>query len=553
MKIKQIAFVAVLCAVCAIPIALVGRQARTSIANGTSLPTTCAVGDLFYLSTSNGTGALNVCFTPSTWAPANTLGTTTFYVCAKAASGTCVYNGDGGTVATPSDAGACVTKAAPCATLAGVRALMANARLTGIVTIQLADTAGTGTDCYQPNGVIFDMPTVGGGYPIFSVAVPALAGTDVYPSTYVYVQGNTTTPTNVVITGAGSCAGTTPTNITGLFFKHNMGRVNGVTLNYFKAGAVSVVDQGTVFMDNISATGGGLQNGTEAAVEAFYSSSIAIGGTWSINGTGVAFVHGASTLRTHTATGYPTLTYTASTGEQAFLINEFSHMFFEGGTYTFNGSGAYFIFFAQGGGSTVSFNSDATTTLTFNASNATELWAAERGFIYETCGSTSVSCTFTSLGKRAVTQSLGAISYGPTLTLGGSANTSTGNGCIFTQASFPTLVPQTCAMSAVSYTGTLFNSSGGGMTVANVGANSCGTTAATITGNNNAGFVTVGATSGTQCRIRFNTPAATAYDCTANEQTQTIAVRVTPVDTQHVDLIGSFGAADKIGYTCFAR
>ncbi|MEY4762543.1 MAG: hypothetical protein RLZZ200_2399, partial [Pseudomonadota bacterium] len=48
---------------------------------------------------------------------------------------------------------------------------------------------------------------------------------------------------------------------------------------------------------------------------------------------------------------------------------------------------------------------------------------------------------------------------------------------------------------------------GAGMAVANVGANSCGTTAATIAGNNNVGEVTVGATAGTQCRITLTVAA----------------------------------------------
>ena len=101
--------------------------------------------------------------------------------------------------------------------------------------------------------------------------------------------------------------------------------------------------------------------------------------------------------------------------------------------------------------------------------------------------------------------------------------------------------------------GTTFLTSGSGMAVANVGANSCGTTAATIAGNNNLLTVTVGATAGTQCRVTFTITAANAWGCTANDDTTTTAVRTTPVDTTHVDLIGAFVAGDNVTATCFAR
>lgn len=94
---------------------------------------------------------------------------------------------------------------------------------------------------------------------------------------------------------------------------------------------------------------------------------------------------------------------------------------------------------------------------------------------------------------------------------------------------------------------------GSAMAVANVGANSCGTTTATVTGNNNALVVTVGAGSGTQCRVAFSIAAVTEWSCAANDNTTTVAVRTTPVDTTHTDLIGSFTAADKITAVCFAR
>ena len=89
--------------------------------------------------------------------------------------------------------------------------------------------------------------------------------------------------------------------------------------------------------------------------------------------------------------------------------------------------------------------------------------------------------------------------------------------------------------------------------VANVGANSCGTTAATVLGSTQSSVTTVGATSGTQCRLQFTSAATTAWDCTANDDSTTIAVRTTPVDTTHTDLIGAFTAGDKVTAHCWPR
>lgn len=92
-----------------------------------------------------------------------------------------------------------------------------------------------------------------------------------------------------------------------------------------------------------------------------------------------------------------------------------------------------------------------------------------------------------------------------------------------------------------------------GLAVANVGANSCGSTAATIAGSNLSNVITVGATSGTQCRVTFSFAAATAWDCISNDSTTTVATRTTPVDTTHTDVFGAFTAGDKVTMHCIAR
>jgi hypothetical protein len=72
----------------------------------------------------------------------------------------------------------------------------------------------------------------------------------------------------------------------------------------------------------------------------------------------------------------------------------------------------------------------------------------------------------------------------------------------------------------LSTSGMIFSqNSGTAMAVANVGANSCGTTTATIAGNQTVGEVTVGATSGTQCREAVPQATTTRFNgsCRINQ------------------------------------
>lgn len=104
----------------------------------------------------------------------------------------------------------------------------------------------------------------------------------------------------------------------------------------------------------------------------------------------------------------------------------------------------------------------------------------------------------------------------------------------------------------VSVTGG-YVTAGAAPSVANVGANSCGTTAATIAGNNNAGEITVGTVAGTQCRVTFTIAAPTRRVCTVTDATTTIATRATYVDSTHTDFLGAFVAGDIVAYHCFAN
>lgn len=95
--------------------------------------------------------------------------------------------------------------------------------------------------------------------------------------------------------------------------------------------------------------------------------------------------------------------------------------------------------------------------------------------------------------------------------------------------------------------------SGSTPAVADVGAASCGATAATIVGNDNQFRITVGAGAGTQCRVTFTTTAPNAWDCTVTDSTTTIATRATAVDTTHTDFLGAFGGGDVVTGLCSRR
>jgi hypothetical protein len=89
--------------------------------------------------------------------------------------------------------------------------------------------------------------------------------------------------------------------------------------------------------------------------------------------------------------------------------------------------------------------------------------------------------------------------------------------------------------------------------VGNVGANSCGTSAASLIGTDSNGVITVGATAGTQCRVTFTVAAPSTRECTVTDSTTTVATRATYVDTTHTDFLGAFVAGDKVTYLCMVR
>lgn len=86
--------------------------------------------------------------------------------------------------------------------------------------------------------------------------------------------------------------------------------------------------------------------------------------------------------------------------------------------------------------------------------------------------------------------------------------------------------------------------------VSNTTANSCGTTAATITGNDNTGVITVGATAGTNCTITFVIAAPTRRQCTVTNETTANLSRSTYLTTTTSTVEGTFVAGDLISYVC---
>lgn len=97
-----------------------------------------------------------------------------------------------------------------------------------------------------------------------------------------------------------------------------------------------------------------------------------------------------------------------------------------------------------------------------------------------------------------------------------------------------------------------YTTSGTAPAVSNTSANSCGTTAATIAGNDNAFKVTVGATAGTSCTVTFNAAWSNAPSCSVSNETTANLSRATSTTTT-VILAGTFVAGDVLAGACLGR
>lgn len=92
--------------------------------------------------------------------------------------------------------------------------------------------------------------------------------------------------------------------------------------------------------------------------------------------------------------------------------------------------------------------------------------------------------------------------------------------------------------------------SGSTPAVSNTTANSCGTSAASIVGNNTTGVITVGATAGTNCTITFTVAATSRRQCTVTNETTANLSRSTYLTTTTSTVEGTFAAGDQISYVC---
>lgn len=115
------------------------------------------------------------------------------------------------------------------------------------------------------------------------------------------------------------------------------------------------------------------------------------------------------------------------------------------------------------------------------------------------------------------------------------------------------VVPAYSATPVLTSVTARYVANGSAPSVANVGANSCGTSAATVAGNDNTGIVTVGATSGTQCRVTFTAAAPTRWQCIVNNETTANLARTTSVSVTQMDFLGTFVGADVLSYVCAPR
>jgi hypothetical protein len=356
----------------------------------------------------------------------------TYYV-APAGQATASYDGAGAVAVSPSDSNDGLTPTTPLATIAAARDKFAGKILLAPVTIQLADTdAG---NAYFPDAVEFSNIASGGEFS--SILEKALAGRDdTYPEAYIYIKGNTSTPNNVLVTGAATAAGTTSTKQSAFVARNTNLRVRGMKINYFRAndadtGAINGYNS-RLYVETINTTSDHTGN-DGSLVSGFFNTIIQLGGSFNVTNSAFVRANAGSYWQTYSPLGYASGALSADSAVFMMFTNEHSHGFFQGGTWTFSGTGAYYAHVAWTN-SSINWNADAVTSITYNAANATGLYAAQGSKIWEGAG-TNMTVTVTALSRRAQARSFSYVHYGGT-TAATNADLADG-GSLIANGSFP--------------------------------------------------------------------------------------------------------------------
>ncbi len=372
----------------------------------------------------------------------------TYYVCPSSLS-TCAYNGDGGQSATPSDSNTCLTKALPCATIAGARNKFLRKNINAVVTIQLADSS---TSAYFPDNVEFSNVTA--GRPYSSILERALSSrSDTYPTGYIWIRGNDSTPNNVNVTGAATAAGTTSTKRVAFVSRGSSLRVSSMKINYFRdddgdSGAINCYSA-HCYVEEINATSDYTGN-DGSLISGFFGSVLHLGDQFNITNSGFVRANAGTIWQTYSPAGYASCACTADSAVFFMLTNEQSHGMFQGGTWTFSGTGAWFAQAAVTN-SSINWNADAVTSITYNGANGTGLYATQGSKVWDGAG-VSMTVTVTALSRRAQARSGSYIHYSGT-TAATNADLADG-GSFIANGTFPYAVSTTSTMPFFNIYGT---------------------------------------------------------------------------------------------------
>lgn len=344
----------------------------------------------------------------------------TYYVCPSGQT-TAVYNGASGVSVTPSDSNDGLTPTTPFATIQKARDTIAGKILFAPVTIQLADTDAT--KAYFPDGVLFDNFAMGGVVNIFDIALGGES--DKYPTSYVYIKGNLTTPNNVAVVGATTYNGTTPSKRHAFICEKSNLRVAGMQFKYFAQDCIAANNHALVIVEKCNGTQLSTYSGQDqdGLIHVSDQSVVRFGDAITVAEMPLVNADGCSTVCFHTPSGYINLTHSSSgtNCQFAILADEKSHIFVEGITASFSGTSSHNIWGCLVG-STLNWNSDVNTSITVNCPNAAWIKARQGARVFETSGASGQSITFTAINRRAWVEEDSIVFLGPETNMGTSGN-----------------------------------------------------------------------------------------------------------------------------------